>query len=421
MIYTYSQTALLIIQTVMMFFVGYLDALMVAAWTAKQVIREGEKKDKAEKFTHFALLVPAHNEEVLLPALLESIRQLDYPLSCYSIHVIADNCTDQTVSIARSFGAQVHERFNDVLIGKGYALEWGLKDIQKSGQKDDAYIIVDADSAISSNFLRVMNRHALAGEKVVQAYYGVKDPGLSWNISIRYAALAVLHFLRPQGRMVFGGSAGLKGNGMLFTRDVLAKYPWPASITEDIEYHMILLLNGYIVKFAPDASVYGEMPVKFEQSQSQLDRWEHGRLEMLRKYVPKLLKAVWQSCIRLQIRRAYCYLDATLEHFIPPFSILFSSALGLFLLDLLLFSFRQHASSIIQMNLPALNVVLGFILITGQIVYLISGLKMVNAPPVIYRQLIFAPLYIVRKASQYFKILSGRKPEGWVKTTRNSN
>ncbi len=417
MVLQITQYILFIIQAVLLIFVGYLDLLMVAAWGAKQ-----NAPDRTGKLKTFAILIPAHNEEVLLPELLESIKRLDYPGDHYHVHVIADNCTDRTAAIASSYNAQVHIRHNTTLIGKGYALEWGLNEIRAAGQKYDAFIIIDADSTVSTNFLQVMNREANAGAKVVQAYYAVKDPGLSWNISLRFAALAVLHYLRPSGRMVLGGSAGLKGNGMLFTEDILARHPWPASVTEDIEYHTTLLLDGYAVKFAPDATVWGEMPIRFEQSQTQLDRWEHGRLEMARKYVPPLLNAGWRSFRQKDFRQAYCYLDATIEHFIPPFAILFSSALLLFMLDAaLLLVTRQPFAATMRAPLTTWDAVLGFLLVAGQIIYLMAGLRMVKAPPVIYRQLVFAPLYILLKIAQYVRILSGSKPQKWVKTARNQD
>ena len=40
-------------------------------------------------------------------------------------------------------------------------------------------------------------------------------------VGLRYIALALLHYLRPMGRMRLGGSAGLKGNGMVFRADIM--------------------------------------------------------------------------------------------------------------------------------------------------------------------------------------------------------
>src|SRR4051812_5726505 len=53
--------------------------------------------------THrFLILVPAHNEERLLPSLLANLHQLDYPATLYAIHVVADNCNDRTAELARA-------------------------------------------------------------------------------------------------------------------------------------------------------------------------------------------------------------------------------------------------------------------------------------------------------------------------------
>jgi 1,2-diacylglycerol 3-beta-glucosyltransferase len=411
-----AEVIILIIQIVGLFFVGYLFLLTVMALFAARTSPDRT----AGQWKHFAFLIPAHNEEQLLPDLLKSIRQADYPAGQFDIHVIADNCEDRTAEIAAAYGAKVHLRFNKTLIGKPYALQWGFQEIQASGLQYDAYIIVDADSTISANFLQVMNRQLCSGANVIQAYYGVRDPELSWNIGLRYAALVVLHFLRPQGRMVLGGSAGLKGNGMIFTQDILARFPWPASVTEDIEYHMMLLLNGYTVKFAPDASVWGEMPVKFDQSQSQLDRWEYGRVEMARKYVPQLLKAAGAAAAKGKIQRAFACLDAAMEHLIPPFSLLFSATFLILFVDLALLLISQRfPGATLSAGLSWVNAAIGLFLIAAQGIYLLSGLIMVRAPLVIYKQLLFVPVFVIRKIGQYIKLRFGKKQLSWVKTERN--
>ena len=59
----------------------------------------------ADPVTKFAILVPAHNEAALLPLLLESVHNNDYPKELYEVFVVADNCTDSTAEIGRGLGA----------------------------------------------------------------------------------------------------------------------------------------------------------------------------------------------------------------------------------------------------------------------------------------------------------------------------
>ena len=85
------------------------------------------KKERGEKSTRkntFALLVAAHDEEMVIGNMVDSLASLDYDKDFYDIYVIADNCTDKTAQIAREHGAIVCERFNTTQRGKGFALEW---------------------------------------------------------------------------------------------------------------------------------------------------------------------------------------------------------------------------------------------------------------------------------------------------------
>jgi cellulose synthase/poly-beta-1,6-N-acetylglucosamine synthase-like glycosyltransferase len=382
------------VEGVLALLVAYLLLLTIAAWFAP---RRTPARNQAP--THrFLFLLPAHNEERLLPGLLENVRQLEYPSSLYAVHVVADNCTDRTAVVAREGGAVVHERFDTTQIGKGYALQWLLQCIWASGEPHDAVIVLDADSVVSSNFLTIMDARMARGERAIQAYYAVRDPEQSWSASLRSVALAALHYLRPQGRSVLGGSTGLKGNGMVFARDIAMQHPWPVSLTEDIEYHMALIMAGERVMFAPDAVVWAEMPGTLAASHTQNVRWERGRMEMIRRYVPELLAAALR-------RRSFLLFDAAIEQLIPPFSIQAMSGVAVLLGALFLGS------------LP--GVLLAAFILAGQAVYVLNGLMLAGVPRKVYQALLYAPLFIVWKLWLYVRVLLGFDRGGWVRTARN--
>ena len=77
-------------------------------------------------------MVAARNEETVIADLIHSIKVQNYPAELIDIFVIADNCTDNTADVAREAGAIVFPRSNDKLVGKGYALDYGLKAIWSS-------------------------------------------------------------------------------------------------------------------------------------------------------------------------------------------------------------------------------------------------------------------------------------------------
>ena len=141
---------------------------------------KGKKKTHHLPEKSFALLVAAHNEDVVIGKIVESLQSLDYPKELYDIFVIADNCDDKTAEVAREHGANVYERFNNNNKGKGYALEWMFEKIFKLDKKYDAIAIFDADNLVSKNFLTEMNSKMMEGYKVVQGYIDSKNPHDSW-------------------------------------------------------------------------------------------------------------------------------------------------------------------------------------------------------------------------------------------------
>ncbi len=350
--------------------------------------------------TRFAVLVPAHNEELLIRRVVGSLLALDYPPDLYHLHVIADNCTDSTAELARTAGATVHERNDPDQRGKGYALRWLFSQLLADHTSGEAFVIVDADSLVNAGFLRALDRRLRCGAVAIQAYDTVLNTAASWGTALRYIAFCLLHYLRPLGRKLFIGSAGLKGNGMVFRRTVLEGMHWDAfSVTEDLQFHLDLLLSNHVVEFAPDAVVWSEMPGSLKAAHAQNARWESGRLELLTNYVPRLLRAALAQ-------RRFVLFDAAMEHIIPPFSVSFAAAV------------LVTAASLIWGNPLALG--MGLFALVGQVAYTLVGLWLVRAPAKVYLSLIYAPFYVVWKLIMWLPMAVGKRnrSQEWVRTAR---
>jgi cellulose synthase/poly-beta-1,6-N-acetylglucosamine synthase-like glycosyltransferase len=371
----------------------YLAVLSVAAILWRRAPRA------AAPGRRFAILVPAHDEELLLPRLLQSLGALDYPRALYDVHVVADNCTDRTAAVAAAAGATVHVRTDDQRRGKGYALRWLLARLGRAGAAYDAYVILDADSVVSPNFLRVMSAHLARGDLAVQSYYGVLNRTESWPAALRYVALTLFNGLRPRGRDALGLSAGLRGNGMCFAAPLLERFGWDAfTLAEDAEFHLQLVAAGIRVTYAPQAAVLAEMPTALRQAHSQNVRWERGRLHLLRTYGPRLLAQGLG-------RRDAVLLDAVAEQLVPPLSILTAgTVLGV-------------AGSAALQARGARR--MGALVLLGQAGYVITGLRLASAEPRAYVALLWAPLYVLWKIWIYAISAAGIRRGRWVRTARS--
>ena len=60
------------------------------------LIKFKEKPLLTNKKHKFMAIIPAHNEEMVIGNLIESLKNQDYDKDLYDIYVIADNCTDNT-------------------------------------------------------------------------------------------------------------------------------------------------------------------------------------------------------------------------------------------------------------------------------------------------------------------------------------
>lgn len=257
----------------------------------------------------FVIVVPAHDESESIGATLASLQDLDYPADRFRIVVIADNCTDDTADVARATGVDVLERIDPDNRGKGYALDHAFRNVVGD---HDAFVVIDADTDVDRQFLQHASFHLDQGESALQADYRVRNPQTSWRTRLLDVAFTAKHRVQGRGRDALGCSVGLNGNGMVFTTELLESIPYSAtSVVEDIEYGLILVDAGHVVRHIDSTFVAGDMPGDAESAAPQRVRWELGHAEMRQKYGWKMLPG---ALARGDRRRA----DAALNVITPP-------------------------------------------------------------------------------------------------------
>ncbi len=353
--------------------------------------------------TKFAVIIPAHNEVLVIKNTIESIRHLNYPERLYETIVIADNCDDETAQVVRKYGVTCFERTDKERKGKGFALQWAFDHLKAEKKFADyaAFVIIDADTIVDTEFLRAMDNRIACGEMAIQGYYDVINPEVSPMASLSYFGFVISRNLRFKGRTKMRWSNNLLGNGMCFSREVIDRFGWSAtSIVEDIEYAVILHLNGIKVSFAPEAKIFAEIPTTFKRSSIQRSRWDIGKFQMRNRYLIKFLKKAIES-------RDVSYLDTVMELLIPPFSLFVVIVFVLFGLFM--------ATSYNGLN--ALSVI-WFSIIATLTVYVLTGLVMAKANWKTYRNLIHAPLFVLWRVKTVIWGYLFRVGKQWIKTER---
>ncbi|MDX1934504.1 MAG: glycosyltransferase family 2 protein [Capsulimonadales bacterium] len=369
-----------------------------------------------KKHPRFVIVMPAHNEELVLAATLDYLRKQEYPQDRYEIVVIADNCKDRTAQIAREYGVTVLERTNLTERGKGYALAWGFSQLLARPNPADGYAIVDADTVVEKTFLARMAAYLEANPQgtrwALQGRYGVLNGQESWRAALMDAAFELFNHIKPLGADRLGFLVGLKGNGMMFSHETLASIPWQGhSVTEDIDYGLDLLRAGIAIRYVPTAVVRAQMPVTREQAASQRKRWEVGRFKLIRDKALPLVGEAFR-------RGRPVFVEAALAVAAPPLAelclLIIAGGVSLGLAGATITLSGESTESLI-MPARIVGALLAFSAL-GFFTYIFAGLRMAGAGKDAYLALLKAPGYALWKLALYLP--GNRGVTEWVRTER---
>jgi cellulose synthase/poly-beta-1,6-N-acetylglucosamine synthase-like glycosyltransferase len=265
---------------------------------------------KAQRLHRYGVLIAARNEELVIGELLKSIRSQNYPSELVDIFVVADNCTDNTAAVARSYNATVFERSDLNHVGKGHALNYAFAQIKRLCGIDryDGYMIFDADNVLDENYIKEMNSVFDSGYRVVTSYRNSKNYGYNW-ISAGYA----LWFLRESkylngARMILNSSCAVSGTGFLISSEIVNEDGgWKYNLlTEDIEFTIDRVSRSEVIGYSEKAILYDEQPVTFKASWRQRMRWAKGFYQVMRHYGVSLLSGHMAVTLATMIQVGLC-------------------------------------------------------------------------------------------------------------------
>ncbi|WP_217178776.1 glycosyltransferase [Streptomyces sp. AC495_CC817] len=240
------------------------------------------------------VLIPAHNEETSIPATLVSLMQQTSPPN--RILVVADNCTDRTVEVAKAHGVDVFETVGNTH-KKGGALNQALADLLPTLGDNDTVMVMDADSQIGDDFLAEAVRRFTADRALMAVgglFEGEDGHGLlgqfQRNEYIRYQR----EIRRRQGRVfVLTGTASVFRASALRAVAAARGSEIPGTpgdvydtfaLTEDNELTIALKSLGALTISPSACTVVTELMPTWKMLWAQRLRWQRGALENLGEY-----------------------------------------------------------------------------------------------------------------------------------------
>jgi N-acetylglucosaminyldiphosphoundecaprenol N-acetyl-beta-D-mannosaminyltransferase len=345
-----------------------------------------------------AILVPAHNESAEVLPTIEDIkaqlRQGD------RLVVVADNCSDDTAAIAQSAGAEVIVRDDPEHVGKGYALDWGLRYL--SAAPPDIVVIIDADCRISEHAIDRLTTACAQTRRPIQALNLIRAPDKSaGRYQVAELACRVKNWVRPLGLSALNLPCQLMGTGMAFPWNVICSAELASGqIVEDLRLGLDLTLAGSPPVFCPHAVVTSHFPHSVEGAISQRMRWEHG-------HIGTIFTAPHLFYLGM-VRGNLGLLMLTLDMAVPPLSLLGLLVTGILAIAGLAALFGASPASLCISSAALIGLMLAVLLS-----WLAYG-RDVLPPSAI---LSFAP-YVIGKLPLYLRALFHGRVSQWIRTDR---
>src|SRR5262245_25632365 len=271
---------LLVVLAVVVGLPGLAAALHLGVLAAASVWYRESRSRRGDEL-RLLVLVPAHNEALVIANCLEAIRAELRPVD--QMLVVADRCTDDTAAIARGFGALVLERGEDEEPGRAAARQAGLE--YARALEWDAVLMLDADSVIEPGFFGACERAMASGAPAVQAR-SESGQGRSVAQEAAIAAFTLQGITIPRGRDRLGLSVRLRGTGMAIRREFALAHRFRAPASEDLFFTLDLMLDGVRCRHVDAARLRSQGESSWGAFGGQKVRYEAGRMAAAREYLP---------------------------------------------------------------------------------------------------------------------------------------
>jgi len=351
--------------------------------------------------TRFMIVIPAHNEVSVIRATINRLHAIDYPSHLFSIHIIADYCSDNTAEAARHAGAFVYERNEGLRSGKGAALSWLFHRILKK-EECDAVAIFDADTQVDPEFFRVMDWRLAQGDQVIQGQHIIRNPNQGWYPALTWAMFMIDNRFQNLGRSNLGWSAKNMGDSICFRVDILRKLGWGEGLTEDYHLRHQLLLKGIRIVYEPAAIGYGEAPLTWARARAQRVRWLRGTHDTSQQYVKQLI-------VEGMKRHNLAMLDGALQASFPSYSTLSLLVLIILAIQVPIDYFSESIFLLPLIGAWAAMVV-------TLMIYPLVGLALERAPVRAYIAILLGPYFILWRTWLALISRFGRKQVTWIRT-----
>ncbi len=245
---------------------------------------------EGQEYPMVSVLVPAHNEALVLKRTVQSLLNFDYPRDRYEIIVINDNSSDETEDIMAGLAASYPESrlmciSTDNVVGgsgKSNALNIGF-----SVASGSVIAIYDADNTPEPKALRLLVENLMADDKLGAVIGKFRTRNRNASLLSRFVNIETLSHqcMNQAGRYFFFKLCTIPGTNYVIRRSIIEEVGgWDVNaLSEDTEISFRIYRMGYFIKLLPQAVTWEQEPHLLPVWFRQRVRWAKGNLYVMVK------------------------------------------------------------------------------------------------------------------------------------------
>lgn len=254
-----------------------------------KVEKQGRGKP-LEEYPTVSILVPAHNEALVIVRTVRALLNMEYPVDRYEVIVINDNSTDDTAEKLEELQREFPDRRLVVIStgpevggkGKSNALNIGF-----SVSTGEVIAIYDADNTPESDALAILVENLMEDDKIGAVIGKFRTRNRNASLLSRFVNIETLAYqcMNQAGRYFFFKLCTIPGTNYVIRRKLIEEIGgWDTkALSEDTEISFRLYRMGYYIKQMPLAVTWEQEPHLLSVWFRQRTRWAKGNIYVLVK------------------------------------------------------------------------------------------------------------------------------------------
>jgi cellulose synthase/poly-beta-1,6-N-acetylglucosamine synthase-like glycosyltransferase len=229
------------------------------------------------KVRRYCVVVPAHNEEVVIEATLRGlIAAGTRPLDIY----LVDDCSkDDTGKVARSVG--VHVLRNDPNLGKARGIQRAVREFRLT-EHYEFIGLMDADTLVDQAYFVELLK-GFDDPEVVAACGRPISMAYNWLTAYRQLCYANGHYVYRKAQNKVGMITIAPGCATVYRSSIFDKLEWENDTSAEDFYITIQIYHDGLGKvvYMQNAKVYTQTPRTVHDYRKQLLRWFGGTWQVI--------------------------------------------------------------------------------------------------------------------------------------------